>query len=73
MEVPLTQPCPDCGAEMEPSGRARRGQTVYTCPECGFEMEAHDDLEPDEDEGMNEEEEDEEDEDEDEKSEDDAG
>ncbi len=49
MEVPLTQPCPDCGADMEPSGRARRGGTVYTCPECGHEMESHDEPEREED------------------------
>lgn len=49
MEVPLTQPCPDCGAEMEPSGRARRGRALYTCPECGYEMETLDEPERDED------------------------
>lgn len=49
MEVPLTQPCPDCGADMEPSSRARRGRTVYTCPECGHEMETHEEPEREED------------------------
>ncbi len=39
MEFPLTAPCPQCGAEMEPRGRARRGRAVYVCPECGYEME----------------------------------
>lgn len=39
MEFPLTTPCPQCGAEMEPRGRARRGRAVYVCPECGYEME----------------------------------
>jgi len=34
---------------MEPSGRARRGGTVYTCPECGHEMESHDEPEREED------------------------
>ncbi|MDQ7820562.1 MAG: hypothetical protein QN173_06225 [Armatimonadota bacterium] len=39
MEFPLTAPCPQCGAEMEPRGRARRGRAVYVCPDCGYEME----------------------------------
>lgn len=47
MEVPLTEPCPVCGADMEPRGRARRGRAVYTCPECGYEMEAGVEREPD--------------------------
>lgn len=50
MEVPLTQPCPDCGADMEPTGRARHGRTVYTCPECGHEMETPEREEDGEDE-----------------------
>lgn len=39
MELPLTQPCPQCGAEMEPSKTARRGRVIYECPECGYQME----------------------------------
>jgi len=39
VELPLTAPCPQCGSEMEPRGRARRGHPVYVCPECGYEME----------------------------------
>lgn len=40
VEFPLTAPCPQCGAEMEPDSKARRGRTVYVCPECGHEVEA---------------------------------
>ena len=40
MEFPLTAPCPQCGSEMEPRSKPRRGRAVYVCPECGFEMEA---------------------------------
>jgi len=39
VEFPLTATCPQCGSEMETSGRARRGRAVYVCPECGYEME----------------------------------
>lgn len=39
MELPLTEPCPQCGNEMEPRGRVRRGRVIYVCPECGHEME----------------------------------
>jgi len=61
MEVPLTEPCPVCGAEMEPRGRTRRGRAIYTCPECGYEME----TEPERDLDVGEAEEDEQDVDED--------
>ena len=39
MELPLTQPCPQCGAEMEPSRAVRRGRVIYECPDCGHQME----------------------------------
>lgn len=39
MELPLTQPCPQCGAEMELSKVVRRGRVIYECPECGYQME----------------------------------
>lgn len=39
LELPLTQPCPQCGAEMEPSKAVRRGRVIYECPECGYQME----------------------------------
>lgn len=44
MEFPLTVACPQCGSEMEPRSKARRGRAVYVCPECGHEMEADEDL-----------------------------
>lgn len=44
VEFPLTAPCPQCGSEMEPRERARRGRAVYVCPDCGHEMEAADDV-----------------------------
>lgn len=48
MELPLTEPCPECGAEMEPSEARRRGETLYVCPECGHEMPITDlSVEPD--------------------------
>ncbi len=39
MELPLTEPCPECGADMEPRqlSRHRRG-IEYVCPECEYEM-----------------------------------
>ncbi len=39
MDLPLTEPCPECGADMEPRqlSRHRRG-IEYVCPECGYEM-----------------------------------
>lgn len=40
MELPLTETCPQCGADMEPRKTARRGRTIYECPECGYQMEA---------------------------------
>ena len=51
MELPLTEPCPKCGGEMEPHGKARRGKAIYVCPECGYEMELTgepEDAEPEE-------------------------
>ena len=39
MELPLTEPCPQCGADMEPRKTARRGRTIYECPDCGHQME----------------------------------
>jgi len=51
VEFPLTAPCPQCGSEMEPRTKPRRGRAVYVCPECGHEMEAEEPGEPaDEDE-----------------------
>ncbi len=39
MELPLTEPCPQCGAEMEPQGVGRRSAGIaYVCPDCGYEM-----------------------------------
>ncbi len=54
VELPLTEPCPQCGMDMEPRGIRRRGGTIYVCSECGYEMpmgdqsglgESEDDLE----------------------------
>lgn len=45
MEFPLTEPCPQCGSEMEPRGKARRGRAIYVCPECGYEMEVTQEFE----------------------------
>jgi DNA-directed RNA polymerase subunit M/transcription elongation factor TFIIS len=39
VELPLTEPCPQCGADMEPRKTARRGRTIYECPDCGHQME----------------------------------
>jgi DNA-directed RNA polymerase subunit M/transcription elongation factor TFIIS len=39
VELPLTEPCPQCGADMEPRKTARRGRTIYECPDCGYQME----------------------------------
>lgn len=39
VELPLTQPCPQCGAEMEPRRAVRRGRVIYDCPDCGHQME----------------------------------
>ncbi len=38
MELPLTEPCPQCGSDMEPRETPRRGGIIYACPECGYEM-----------------------------------
>ncbi len=38
MEFPLTEPCPQCGSDMEPLGTRRRGGIIYACPECGYEV-----------------------------------
>lgn len=44
MELPLTETCPQCGAEMEPQGLVRRGREIYECPECGYQMEVSSDT-----------------------------
>ncbi len=40
MAVPLTRPCPVCGAEMELVIADEAGSVyVYECAECGFQTE----------------------------------
>lgn len=50
VELPLTEPCPQCGMDMEPRGTRRRGGIIYVCSECGYEMPMREHSGADEDE-----------------------
>jgi Zn ribbon nucleic-acid-binding protein len=40
MHIPLTQPCPQCEADMELITTDDDGEiVVYECPDCGFQAE----------------------------------
>ncbi len=42
MELPLTEPCPECGADMEPRQLTRHRRGIeYVCPECGYETDGY--------------------------------
>ncbi len=51
MSIPLTQPCPQCEADMELLTADDDGEiVVYECPDCGFQVENRvEDDEPDDD------------------------
>ena len=51
MSIPLTQPCPQCEADMELLTTDDDGEiVVYECPDCGFQVENQvADDEPDDD------------------------
>jgi hypothetical protein len=51
MSIPLTQPCPQCEADMELLTTDDDGEVVvYECPDCGFQVENRvEEDEPDDD------------------------